>query len=252
MKIPKYNFEGDIEVLNLGDIHLGEDACDRKMFQAHIDYILENENSYWVSTGDMLNVSVRKGRFSSIYHAMPFDQEFKLFLEMVAPIADKCLGFVGSNHHGRIENEVGLSVDEMIEREVGIPYLGDVGILKVTCDRVSYFMAMHHGVGHGRMKGAKINSLERLSQIVPAADIYMQGHTHTYMHFINEFPYIDRKRDKVSHFNSAFVNTGHYLNWEDSYAPKLGLAPAPKGAARLKLKAGGIGGCKDVRVDLFG
>lgn len=251
MKIPKYNFDGDIEILNLGDVHLGDAACDRKMFQKHIDYIAENENVYWVSTGDILNVSLRKGRFSSIYHAMTFDEEFELFAKMIAPIAHKCLGFVGSNHHFRIENEVGLNIDEMVERECGLPYLGDVGVIKVTCGKVSYFITMFHGIGHGKTKGAKANGLERLSHMIPSSDIYMQGHTHTYISFVNEIPYIDRKRNKMTYFNSLHVNTGHYLDWEDSYAPKLGLSPAPKGAARIRLKAGHAGGRKEALADLF-
>lgn len=251
MKVRSYNFDGPVQLINLGDVHRGDQACDDVMFRRVIDYIKNTPNARWASTGDMLNVALRKGKLATIYHSMSLEKELAVMTSELRPIADKCLGFVGSNHHARVENEIGMSLDNLIARELEVPYLGDIGLIKINCKRNSYFVAMHHGIGQGHLKGGKANTLERMTNLIPSADIYLTGHTHTFMYFVNEVNFIDRKRDKLSTFQSYFVTTGHFLDWEDSYAPQLYLPPAPKGSAMLELGESEGGNRKDVRVSLF-
>jgi hypothetical protein len=112
---------------------------------------------------------------------------------------------------------------------------------------------MHHGVGGGKKRGAKTNGLETLSEIVPGADLYLEGHTHSFDHFIDETTYIDRKRGLLTRFNSTFVTTGHFLNYEKSYAIDYKLPPRPLGAAVIELQGSKYGGhkVKKIKADLF-
>jgi hypothetical protein len=57
-----YNFNGDIAVVNLGDLHLGSSFCDVSGVDKAIDYILKNENVYWVSTGDILDINLKQSK----------------------------------------------------------------------------------------------------------------------------------------------------------------------------------------------
>jgi hypothetical protein len=100
---------------------------------------------------------------------------------------------------------------------------------------------MHHGVGGGRTQGAKSNKLKWLDELFPGCDVYLQGHTHCFETFVRESPLINRKLGTFSWLRSHYVCTGHFLNWEDSYAPNLKLQPAPKGAALIKLTGNSLG-----------
>jgi len=251
MEIKKYTFDSDIEILNIGDLHRGDHACDVALFYDVVNYVANTDNAYWVSTGDLLNTAIRNGKHSAIYGSYKLEDEYMFCLDEFRPIAHKCLGIVSSNHHLRMFNAVGMSLDKMFCRELNVPYLGDMGVINIICDKNSYYAAMFHGTGNSGTIGAKTNGLERLAGIFPCADLYMTGHTHTYQSFIAEVPYIDRKRGKMTYFKSHFCTTGHFLDWDKSYAPQLGLRPYPKGAAHVSLSGHPGGNVKKIKIDLF-
>lgn len=240
MQIPQYRFDNDIKLYNIGDVHRGDLNCDIPALYNIINRIAQEESSFWVSTGDLLNVATRLSK-SSVYDSMPLKKELPAMVEELSPIAHKCLGIVSSNHHNRVENEIGLNLDEVISTYLGVPYLGDISVINLTCGRLSYFVAMHHGVGGGRSRGAKSAALARLSDVIPCADVYLEGHTHHYEYFPEEYPYIDRKRNIVSTVMSHFVCTGHFLKWEQSYVQKMKLRPAPIGCAMIEFAANNNG-----------
>jgi len=252
MNISQYNFDKDIRVINIGDVHRGDHCCDTELLYKHIDLIAKDENTFWLSTGDLLNTATRGGRHDSIHGSDILETEFDNICDELAPIADKCLGVVSSNHPHRVKNLTGLDLDKVMCKQLGIPYLGDFGTLNVTCGRCSYFIVMHHGSpgGGGRMKGAKINALDGMSGIIQGADIYLTGHTHQYMTHINERCFVDRKRNIVSYQKVYFNTCAHYLSWDDSYAQRLRLGPAPKGATEIKLGASMNGQNSNKRVEI--
>jgi len=252
MRIPQYNFNDGVAIFNLGDVHRGDKACDVSAFNRTIAEI-KNTGAKWVSTGDLLNVALKTSK-SDCYSSMSLEDEKDALVKELSPIAGQCLGFVASNHHNRFDQTVGMSLDKIVAKELKVPFLGAVGLINVTCDAASYFIGMHHGIGGGKRRGGKINNLEDLSGIMPAADVYLEGHTHAFASFINEVPYIDRKRNSLRYYKSHFVTTGHYLNWEGSYAQDLKLKPMPVGCSVIELKAAPSGSnakAKNVKIDFF-
>lgn len=252
MNILKYDFSSDIQVVNLGDVHRGDETCDVKAFLRDIEYIRSHENCYWVSTGDLLNVALKSSK-SNVYTSMSLTKELGIIRKELEPIAKKCLGLVASNHHARLEKDTGLDLDSVICDALGLPFLGKIGLINLKVGASCYYVGMHHGLGGGSMRGGKINGLSRLARIIPGADIYLEGHTHSYASFINEVPYIDKKRNTFKSHKAHFVTTGHYLQWDDSYAQDLKLEPMPIGSAILDIKAGssGLNEYKRVRADLL-
>lgn len=249
MKVRQYKFDSTIEIVNLGDLHRGDKCCDVKAFQRVVAHIRDTPNCYWVSTGDLLNVALKNSK-SDVYGSLSLHEELSLFLDEIGEIKGKCLGITGSNHHVRLEKETGLNLDDLICQSANIPFLSDIGVIDCTIGRNSYYIVLHHGVGGGRTIGAKGNELARLGEVIASADVYMQGHTHQYAYFMLESPYIDRKRKAVQTVVSHFVTTGHYLRWDDSYAQKLKLKPAPIGSAVVTLHGSPVGQHQHKRVEV--
>lgn len=252
MEIHKTNFDKDIKLVNLGDVHRGDKCCNVDLFHKHIDFIKENEDVYWCSTGDLLNVAL-KTSLSDVYTSSSLQYEYDAIVEELKPISHKCLGITTSNHTNRFDKAVGMSLDKLVCTALNVPFLNDFGLLNITCGRTSYYVAMHHGCGGGRTRGAKSNELYRLGEVIPGCDLLLQGHTHAFEMFVDETPYIDRKRNKVTYLQSYFVCTGHYLNWEGSYAQKFKMKPAPQGSAMITLgyNQSGIQANKSITVDFL-
>jgi len=250
MNILTYRFENEIAIVNIGDVHRGDKTCNVPLFLKAIDYIKRYDSVYWVSTGDILNVAL-KTSVSDCYESMSLEDEYTALIKELSPIKNKCLGIVASNHHRRLKNLAGFNLDRRICEALQIPYLNTLGVLDVVCGRASYYIALHHGVGSGRKRGSKTNSTETLSQLVPGADIYMEGHTHSFDHFINEETYIDKKRQLLTKLNSYFVVTGHFLQYDGSYAQDYKLPPRPQGASIVTLSRRYNGKDKRVKVEFF-
>lgn len=77
------------------------------------------------------------------------------------PIAPKCLGVVESNYHHRFYKLVGMSLDRLFCRELNIPFLVDMAVIKVVCGKVAYYIAMHHGHGPGKKITSKTNNFRQ-------------------------------------------------------------------------------------------
>jgi len=248
MSITKYTFDDTIHVVNLGDIHRGDHRCDYDSFYKTVDYIREHDNVYWLSTGDMLNVALQNSK-SDVYSSQNVQNELKSLEMELEDISDKCLGLVSSNHHKRFERAVGMDLDDLVSKRLGIPYLGKVGLINITCGRCSYFVGLHHGVGGGRTEGAKANGAKRLDEVLPGCDCYMLGHTHAFRHFVLTHNYIDRKRNNLVGILSHYVVTGHYLQWEGSYAQDAMLPPRPIGSSETTFYAGSTGNLTRKRIE---
>jgi hypothetical protein len=250
--IPTNRFAGGITLVNLGDIHRGNNFFDGSLLAEHISRIEDDKNTYWVSTGDMLETAIKSSK-SSCYEASTPQEELEALAAELRPIRKKCLGFVASNHQNRIKKDVGLSLDKYLAAEAKIPFLGIGAVIKVVCDRAAYFIKMHHGVGGGT-DGNKVNRAMKLAQNTLGADLYLTGHTHSFSYVQDVQNVIDRKRDKLTNIISHHVTTGHYLKYKGCYAEDMGLKEKPRGCAVVHLAGASSGNqCrKQIKIDFWG
>jgi len=247
-----FRFDQGITLVNLGDIHRGSMHCDVKLVRQHIERIADSPDTYWVSTGDMMETAIKTSK-SSCYEASSPQEELDALAKELQPIRKKCLGFVASNHQNRIKKDVGLELDKYLAVAARIPFLGIGAVIKVVCGRTAYFVKMHHGVGGGT-DGNKVNRAMKLAQNTLGADIYLTGHTHSFSYVQDVQTLIDRKRDKLTDLVSHHITTGHYLKYKGCYAEDMGLKEKPRGCVVVGLSANGCGvqTNKRVNVDFWG
>lgn len=231
--IRQHKFGETTRLYNLGDVHRGNKNCSVKFFHDVIKTIAEDKNAYWISTGDLLEVATT-GSVSDTYSALSPNEELEILSEELSLISDKCLGFTSSNHHHRTYKETGISLDKTLSARCGIPYLGDHGLLNITIGQGSYFIVLHHGTGGGS-EGNAVNRALKATGNHAGADCYLSGHTHKAVCVPFNQQIIDRKRSIVRNVLSYSIVTGHFLEWKGSYAERMGLKPAPIGAAFIDL-----------------
>lgn len=234
MDIPQYHFADSITLYNLGDVHRGSRNCDVSLWNKTIERVRNDDSAYWASTGDLLEVATKHSK-SSVYHAMNVQDEIDTISEELAPIRHKCLGFVASNHHNRVDKESGISLDRSLAAHAGIPYLGISGVINITVDRCSYYICLHHGAGGSGTEGNAVNRAIKTAGNFVGADLYLSGHTHKYSATPQVAQCIDRKRGLIRDLLSWTVVTGHFLRWKGSYGEQAALKPAPLGAAFVTL-----------------
>lgn len=199
-------------IIPIGDTHVGTRAFDRARFLAHVKWIKETPDTYWVGVGDYCEcISPKDVRFDpEIIDPSYTDQkryqelwgqiysktlpvgfralvdlptiQAKDFISMVKPIADKCIGLSMGNHEWDIQIKYDKNILEYICQELKVKNLGWSSLTRLRFHKnkihaVPIVMYVSHGYSMGRKKGGKINVLEDKASMFDA-EIYISGHSH--------------------------------------------------------------------------
>lgn len=199
-----YPSRSDVFTLyNLTDVHIGHAATDEKMFEADIQAIANNPNAYWGGGGDYIDAIARKYdpryRETSLApwlrgRADPIGKQIDRFVEMVTPIAHKCLWLLTGNHEDAVLHHADRDVYREIVRgvasaagkemrELALGWEGFVTLKFRRGTKGNYggtrriVIYTHHGAGGGRKQGGHALRMEE-TLLTYEADLVLLGHRH--------------------------------------------------------------------------
>jgi len=257
-----------ITLYNLTDLHIGAAACNEKLFLQKVEEIAATPHTYWVGGGDYVDAIARVG--DKRYHELTIapwlygkndvmGHQRDRFLEMVEPIADKCLGLVSGNHEFAAERwydrdlywEIVTGVARQAKRDPGELALGVGGFLVLRFRRgtpqsyggsktITIFIT--HGWGGGRLPGGHALTLGRTMGDY-AADLILMGHRHVQQLVIKTITVPSGSTAKVTRRYGVYCGTylGAYVRPSDgrpvdTYPEHKGLPPSPVGTPTILVK----------------
>lgn len=227
----------------IGDIHIGSTNCHYEEFLASIREIEEDDECGVVVMGDVIDAI---GTQDPRYTVEGIDRRFMnpralrnlpkaecdYAIQHLDRIRDKVVMFLSGNHESKVKKhsaKAGYEFDptEYICTELGIQHLNVdyVGCLswlfrapkehKKAPDKVT--IVAHHGFGGGRMKGGKINNMDKALNAVEA-DAFLMGHTHELMGSRKVRNKVDKLGNELRHYahDMLMVNTGTFLKTYES------------------------------------
>ena len=186
-----------IRITPIADIHLGNALCDEKLLAETVATIKDDPLHFWGGmgdSGDFINRSDRRHRESHLAKWLHGKDDLAAaqidrIVELLEPIADKCLWLLRGNHedliHKRYEHDVYAELCRRMGACEARPLeLGYRGFVRVRMHRrtkksntTTVVIYVHHGYGGGRMEGGKALKLGRLPKSY-RADIYLYAHSH--------------------------------------------------------------------------
>lgn len=231
-----------INLYVLTDWHLGHENCNEYFINKVIKIIKEDSIGYWVALGDLT-----ENALASTFAGAIFEQVYtpKHQLEIVeknlTPIASQGLGILTGNHGFRAFKVANINPDEIIAKNLDVPYLGVCCLMKLTLHngRDSFLIAMHHGHGGGYTKGGKINAAMKLRQLFPTADLCLTAHSHIFAispatkWFDWHTGGYNRKSPLSKHIGYDVI-CGSTLEY-GGYALRKLMPPAERGQAKIEL-----------------
>ena len=190
----------------VGDVHLGNSACDERLFRSVVQRIAEDDNALWIGLGDYADfINMSDPRFSTealsswvrMSHLGDLARaQSERFLDIVQPIASKCLGLVEGNHERSIQkhyersiySEIVSGIKEMGGFDADLPLaFGYSGWLMLHFYRSQkdaqgtlLRVYLHHGFVGGRLAGAKALNMQRVLWN-HECDLAIMGHSHNEM-----------------------------------------------------------------------
>ena len=229
-----------IEILPLSDLHIGDPGFNEPALKNYLRYVQAEQNRYILLNGDVIN-NATKGSVSDIYtETMPPRRQIECAADILDPVSDRILGIVSGNHERRTDKESGISPVEILAEKLKVPYFGIETLLKIRLGKNTHWRQTYytiyatHGWGGGRLRGGKVNNLERLKNIV-LCDVYCMAHTHGQVSFPSVIYVPETKHDAVTERVMWFVNSGSFLERGSGYAAAKGYEPQLIGCPIIEL-----------------
>jgi len=230
----------ELKIIPLGDIHYGDPCCNKKLLKGTLDYIKTSKNTLVIGMGDYLNCATTNS-VSDTYDSQTPQTEYEEVIELLTPIKHKMVGLLMGNHEQRIRKESGWNVVKTMSKELGIPYLGwgvfwkiSVGTNPNPRKNPNYVVYATHGASGASTPEGKLRAVRKLSESFEA-DLYLQGHVHDVMAEPDQKFAVDKRKRCVKSVKSYYVITGHFLNYQDSYAEMKAMKPSKTGVPKIKL-----------------
>lgn len=235
---------GTIEIIPIGDIHVGHVQHDGAQFRNTCDYVKAKPNRYWIYMGDGAeNVTPDKGGDFLVDQTAKPTKQFLGLQRAFQPIAHRCLGMVTGNHEWRTMRAAMLDPAEMLAHALGIgdKYVHHGGMFPLILGDQLYKVAFYHGFKHS--KANKFIEFDDRLLIHTAADLILMGHTHFlgYEELITldiktDIPKKDPRFGKEIARRIYYGRTGCYLRYAD-YARRVAYRPGRIGSLVITLHA---------------
>ena len=219
----------------LSDFHLGDPLFDEEKLQGYIQWIKDNKNAYTFINGDVFDCAIIDSLGNTYEANMTITQAKIKAKNMLMPIKDKIIGLTMGNHERRVWNKTGVDIGFDLAMYLGLEDKYDQkGICgNITINNINYRYYIKHGSGGGRTQSYKMTCLQRMSEIVLNADLYIMSHVHDILTFQLQPLVI---KDDIETRKQTFVTASSYLKY-GGYAEDGNYQPAKTGSPRIRLNA---------------
>jgi|TARA_Y100000310_G_scaffold341663_1_gene441547 predicted phosphodiesterase len=227
-----------IELVFIGDAHIGYPTSNIEKIQAMLDYIVETK-TYVILMGDMIEAGLKDSIGDSVYRQKLNPQEqMEKVLEILEPSAQKglILGMHEGNHEMRITKNTGIDITKVMARMLNVRYLGYSCWSLFTVGRIRYSLYTTHGCTGSVQEHTKLNAVVKLGKIV-SSDVVAYGHSHGLASDVITRQYFDGTKNKIVEDKQYVVLTGSYLEWDGSYAQMKNYPISKIGSPKIKLFA---------------
>jgi len=173
----------------IGDIHAGSVDCAENDIKRMVQTIKKDRFGYWIGMGDMVDAITKNDKRFDIEGLAPWVKkdnivttQKKWIIELLKPIAPKCLAFLEGNHETTIHTFHDEDITRNLCEDLKVPYGGYSCFVSLKFNRLEgtirqYTIHAFHGAGAAQTEGARIMRLMRLVNDIQA-DIYLMGHLH--------------------------------------------------------------------------
>ena len=176
----------DINIVPLGDLHIGSQQCNISKIKSVVDSILNTENKYCVLLGDLCDTGLKNSKTLVYEEIVPVSEQLIIVEKLLRPLVEKgkILAMVSGNHENRVLKEVGIDFSKVIAKDLGIEdlYRKEIAFLKLRINPKQgyhypvYSFAITHGNGGGNV--AFINKNQQFGTMIDGIDCLVTAHTH--------------------------------------------------------------------------
>lgn len=167
-----------VKIWAVADVHIGAREADIDGFINFLSKIAQDEDSYLVICGDLVNNGIKDSLTNVYEEIMPPHAQIEKAVELLTPVADKILGCVGGNHERRSVKEVDLDPLYQVMCLLRKPELYRPNMAFVRVNMRNFGSSTHDSFALMLVHGKTENKKRWLAQSVDGVDAIISGHTH--------------------------------------------------------------------------
>lgn len=228
-----------LELLHITDTQFGHVECQVDRIVEYRDWVLSEPNRFVLLGGDMVDAAHVLSPGSPWENICDPQGQIYKFVQLIAPMRPRILGYCGGNHERRGVKTFG-DLGVLISRLLRIPYSDGRQLIDIHYGAHRPFMIdLWHGRGASRTDGAKVQMLGNYTKDHPGADLYLCGHLH------DCFVFQKFKENRLNQKNNVkikkywFGMSSSFLNHWGTYAEVSGMSVTDVSMIRLVLEPSG-------------
>lgn len=244
----EYTHNGSFHLWPVSDIHHGAAESNTPLLMETLERIWEDKDAVILLNGDLVEAATRDSVGTGVYDQnINAQEQLEWVVATFKPFADqgRIIGATNGNHEDRIAKSTGIDITRVYAQMLQVPYFKHGGHFKFKAGDQNYHAYFTHGASGARLPYTKIKGVLDLARFVDA-DLYGMGHVHDLQAHTQEYRRISNKNGNVEIVPKVFILTGHYLNYENSYAQMKSMIPSRQGTPKVTLREGK----RDIRVTL--
>ena len=217
----------NLYIFPLSDLHLGSNHCNLDFFNywcKKFEDAPSNKAIYLL--GDMLEFP--STRIDAYDVAMSTHEALERLMELLEPYKEYIRVVCTGNHEARSLKDFNYDITKQIATRLDAKHTRSDFFDKILNNEDELVIYGKHGTKVSKNPLLAMNNFVNDMNHIKA-DVYMQGHNH-YSSFYSQF---ERSFDGGRRANYFF--TGHFLDYESSYAHNKGLLVSPPSFSRLKI-----------------
>ena len=249
-----------VELVPVGDAHIGNPLCDEASFKATIDYIMEEPADpkgarICLLNGDLTESVTRNSKGNVFEMTYTPSVQVAMMIKYLLPLMEtsdkypmgKILSYCAGNHdHGRYA-DTGISSAETIAVKLGLED-------RFSVDGCYSFLRLHrigastkndregaiftiynqHMTGGGSTIGGKANRVGKISNGV-IADVIIGSHVHTPLTFKEDIILANTNKLGLEQKTITYLITNAFLRFGD-YSQRYGMKPSSVSVPKVLLK----------------
>lgn len=225
-------------IIPLGDIHYGSknfSTNSQIILNEKLNFVKKKKEARVILVGDLVDTATITSKTSVFDEDKTLIEQKREIAETLRPIKNKIIGAFQGNHERRTWKLAGDDPTADISDRLGIKYLGISGVIEIKIRKQRYLIYAHHTTGGGSTPGSKVNRAEKNRNLVTDCDIFLAAHSHG-LGCVPIAVYIPEPSLKKCILKIQYlINTGGYLEWNDSYAEAAQFSPNPIGTPTIYL-----------------
>ena len=247
-----------VEIVPIGDVHIGNPLCDEAELKRTIDYVLEEPDDpkgarICLLNGDLTESITRSSKGNVFDMVYTPSVQVAIMVKYLLPLTEtsdkypmgKILSYCAGNHDYGRYSETGISSSESIAVKLGLEdrYSVDGCYSFINLKRyqakyndVRATLYNQHMTGGGNTIGGKANRVGKISNGV-IADVIVGSHVHTPLTFKEDVIVPDTNKNALNQKTITYLITNAFLRFGD-YSQRYGMKPSSIAVPRIFIRQG--------------